>query len=503
MTVGRRYERPAEPLVERNPLRRQTFDGRLPPAFHDIKDELPIPILPQHPDFVEMYWRAWEIAWSRLRAPRPGSGLIVPYQEEPETCNLSMWRNAFLGQFGLYGRRLFDFMGLLDNFYARQHSDGFICSEINPDDGRDYFDPFDPNATGPNILAWAEWRYFRLTGDDSRFKQVFWPLMAYHRWCRLNRSWPNGLYWATGLSSGMDNQPRVPGGRSHHRHWSWVDATIQASLSCLALGRMATLLREDALASELAEERFQLLHLINDQMWNRATGFYHDIDAHGRHNPAKSIGAYWALLDNDLVPMSRFLRFVQHLRDEKAFRRPHSIPSLSADSEGYDAEGGKRWRGGVWSPMNFIVIKGLRAAARHVQAHGLALRHLQSVSDVFQRTDTLWEYYAAESNAPGKEAKPDYVGWTGLTPIAMLMEDVIGISVDWPLRRVTWDLRLDTAKNYGVRNFPLGSEGTASFIGNRRQVEVTTNVPFTMIVNDDRQCVQTRAPAGVSVIDME
>ena len=98
----------------------------------------------------------------------------------------------------------------LDNFYAKQHEDGAICREINTIDGTDCFSPFDPDGTGPNILAWAEWRHYRISGDENRLPEIFWPLLAYHRWVRANRSWPSGLYWATGLSSGMDNQPRVP-----------------------------------------------------------------------------------------------------------------------------------------------------------------------------------------------------------------------------------------------------------------------------------------------------
>ena len=39
--------------------------------------------------------------------------------------NIFMWDSAFITLFGQYGRKAFDFMGTLDNFYAKQHVDGF------------------------------------------------------------------------------------------------------------------------------------------------------------------------------------------------------------------------------------------------------------------------------------------------------------------------------------------------------------------------------------------
>ena len=106
-----------------------------------------------------------------------------------------------------------------------------------------------------------------------------------HRWLRSYRTWPNGFYWATGLSSGMANQPRVPDSMFHHRHWSWVDATMQAALNCLMLGQMAATLEEEAAVQELAAERMRLVQLINDHMWNSDLAFYQDIDPDGRHSP--------------------------------------------------------------------------------------------------------------------------------------------------------------------------------------------------------------------------
>ncbi len=493
---------PPDPLVDKNPFRQRTYQVTSIPSFNDARPLLPVPVLPEHPGWLEMYWRAWEMAWSNLRRPKSGSGLVANFVDPAFNDHLFMWDTCFMVQFGWYGRRAFDFMGSLDNFYAKQHNDGYICREIDSASGLDFFHPFDPNGTGPNIMAWTEWRYFRATGDDGRFPQVFWPLLAYHNWCRAHRTWPSGLYWATGLSSGMDNQPRVPDSRLYHRHWSWIDASFQAILDCRVLEQIAALLEEPDIVQDLSGERETLIRLVNERMWSDEANFYLDIDPNGRYSQVKSIGAYWALLDRGAIPEARLGPFVQHLREGWAFKVAHRIPSQSADSEGYNAGTGNYWRGGVWPPTNYMALRGLRNIGQDALAHTIAVNHLTNIWEVYQHTDTFWENYAPEAASPGEPAKPDFVGWTGLSPIAILLEDVIGLQVDWPLRRVLWDRRLETEAAYGVRNYPLGQEGTLEILGDQTQVTVNTDVSFTLTIRDGSLNLQTAVPVGVTTIDL-
>ena len=493
--------RPADPYVTRNEYRVQSYRGKKILGFGEARSRLPVPLLPEQAEWVEMYWRAWEIAWSNLRRPKPESGFVANYLAAPAGNHLFMWDSAFTTQFGLYGRRAFDFMGTMENFYAKQHGDGFICREINTETGYDLFHPFDPNSTGPNILSWVEWRAYRATEDEDRLRKVFWPLLSYHRWMRANRTWPSGLYWATGLSSGMDNQVRVPDGEHHHGHWSWVDASAQAGLDSLLLAQMAAGQGEDALADELNEEHLRCLQEVNANLWNDETLFYHDLGPNREFSPVQSIGAYWTLLDKNMVPEKRLERFLGHLRDEAAFKRPHRAPSMAASNEGYEDTGGDRWRGGVWSPANYMLLKGLRQVGFRKLAYEIAVNHLENIWGVFERTNTFWEYYAPEEAAAGAGAKADYVGWTGLSPISILLEDAIGIQVDWPLRRVTWDRYLETDIAYGVANLPLGSSGTLDLEGDDEVIRVRSSTPFTLQVQSEDRKLQASVPAGETELE--
>lgn len=490
------YPRPEEPLVRQNVFRTRTYRLQEIISFTRARSLLPEPVLPQQPGWVEMYWRAWELAWTRLRRPRPGTGLIANYIDTAFNDHTFMWDSCFMVLFGLYGRRVFDFMGTLDNFYAKQHDDGFICREIVTETGHDFFYPFDPDSTGPNILAWAEWNYYRQTGDQDRMAAVLPPLVAFHRWLRAHRTWPNRLYWTTGLSSGMDNQPRVPGGERHHQHWIWMDANIQAALNCHLLTRMARMLEETALAQEMADERAFLLREINERLWSPVTNFFHDLGPDGEHSPVKSIAAYWALQDKELVPADRLENFLSPIRDVEMFNRPHRIPSMSADSPGYDPETGNYWCGGVWPPTNHMVLSGLNRVGKSRLAHQIARNHIEQIYQVFRQTDTFWENYAPEHPGHGQPARPDFVGWSGLGPIAMLIEDVIGLRVDWPQRRLTWNRFLVSDDPVGVRNYPLGTSGRLMILADRENLEIDTDQSFTLIVNDDTGSLQMAIPTG-------
>ena len=171
------------------------------------------------------------------------SGFVARFIDPAFNDCIFLWDSCFMTLFGRYGARAFPFIRTLDNFYAKQHPDGFICREIGRAQGDDRFPRFDPSSTGPNVLAWAEWEHYRNFGDADRLARVFPVLRAYHQWLRAYRTWPDGTYWSTGWGSGMDNQPRVPTGtpysdpERYHGRMTWVDVSLQQLLSARLLRR--------------------------------------------------------------------------------------------------------------------------------------------------------------------------------------------------------------------------------------------------------------------------
>ena len=448
-------------------------------------DSLPALLADDHPEWVALYDKAWEIGFGNLRQPEPDSGFVANFIDTAFNDNSFMWDSCFMTLFGHYGRRVFPFIQTLDNFYARQHADGFMCREINTYDGRDIFTPQNPNSTGPNIMAWTEWIHFQVSQDVDRLRAVFPALVAYHRWWRDWRTWPDGSYFTTGWGSGMDNQTRVPDSMRHHRHYTWVDANFQQALNCQVLLQMGTVIGREEFNADLQAEFEHLSDNINQRLWNDPAQFYLDLAPDGSHSPIKSIGAYWGLL-TDAVPSERAARLITHLQDPALFNRPHRVPSQAADSDGYQPDGAY-WRGGVWPPTNYMVLRGLTRHGQDDLAYAIGCNHVENVAQVFQETGTLWENYAPEYAGRGNPAKPDFVGWTGVSAITIPIEYVVGLRPDHPRNALLWDIHL--TERHGVLRYPFGTEGTLDLICEARadrgaspRLTVTTDTAFTLAV---------------------
>ena len=444
-------------LVDENLFLKLPREEVLPPEFVSSKDRLPSPQWQGHERVVECYWKAWEIAFRNLRHPPAQSPLIANFIDTAFNDCTFMWDSAFMTMFGRYGSRAFNFQRTLDNFYSRQHSDGFICREIAIKDGSDRFERFDPSSTGPNLMPWAEWEYYRYSQDKDRLAKVFPVLMAYTQWLRLHRTWPDGSYWSCGWGCGMDNQPRLPVGYHvsfDHGHLSWIDTTLQQIFMNKLLIRMADEIGREDEMTEVAAETEQLTGLVNNRMWDGESAYYYDRFRDGSLSRTKTIGAYWALLAG-VIPEQNCPRFLQHLRNPDEFARNHRVPTLSADDPAYESDG-CYWRGGVWAPANYMVLRGLDAVGAHDLAHEIGINHLENVVTVFESTGTFWENYAPESASPGKPALGDFVGWTGLTPIAILFESVFGLRAGVDRNELVWDVRL--LEEHGVDRYPFRAD---------------------------------------------
>lgn len=476
----------AEPLVEENAFLKDKPDRSFPANFPESRHLLPEPSWEGHAPAIECYWKTWDLGFRNLKQVSRGNGFVSPYIDTAFNDCIFMWDSALILMFARYGRRAFDFQRTLDNFYAKQHGDGFISREIQEWDGHDRFHRFDPVSTGPNVLPWCEWEYYLNFGDAERLAKVFAPLLAYYRWTRKNRSWPDGSYWTSGFGCGMDNQPRVSEGYSRefdHGHMSWIDATAQAVFAAKVLMRMAAALGRERDTKDLSNEVEHLTTYINRNMWRDDARTYADRFRDGSLSRVKTIGAYWTLLAG-AVPPERLGPFVAHLESEKEFNRPHRAPSLSADDGDYEAGGGY-WRGAVWPPTNYMLLRGLSATGRDDLAADVGRNHHDNVVKVFEKTGTVWENYAPESAAPGDPAKGDFVGWGGVGPVAVFLEYVLGLRADVPAKRLVWDVRLTEA--HGVKRYPFGKKGLLDLSAARRRrasaeprIEVTSNVPLEL-----------------------
>ena len=431
------------------------------PTFEEARPLLPQPFWANHPAVIDSYWGAWKAAFGNLRQPSAANGFVSNYIDTAFNGCLFMWDSVFILFFGRYGRRAFDFQRTLDNFYAKQHKDGYICREIDEANGEERFERYDPPSTGPNVMPWSEWEHYINLGDRERLARVFPALLAYYHWYRTYRAWPDGTYFAAGWIA-MDNQPRFPPDSNtlehqwwSHGHMSWIDTTCQAIVAARQLVSMAEVLGRRAEVADLEQEAEALSRFVNAHLWDEAQGYYFDRWRDGQLNGCKSVAAFWALLAG-IVPPERLPRLVAHLCNPAEFDRPHRVPTLSADNPIYNPEG-EYWRGSVWASTNYMILRGLTQVGEEALAHEIGRNHTEMVAEVYRQTGILWENYAPERAARGNHSKANYVGWTGLPPITVLFEYVFGLRPDVPEGRLLWDVRL--LEEHGVQQYPYGVDG--------------------------------------------
>jgi len=444
------------------------------PKFAETKSKLPSPIYDENPLYVQMYWKTWELGFRNFYEPKLGSGFVSQFIDAAFNQNIFLWDTCFLTMICNYGHPLIPGVGSLDNFYAKQYGDGEICREIDRTTGRDYVEwvnreqkdlfsrwshfsvtyvgrdvPKPPphltlDALNHPIFAWAELESVRVTGDRSRLKLVYEPLVHYYRALQKYVRQHNGLYMTDWAS--MDNSPRNAyldkGGTA-------VDTSSEMVLFGNQLAEIADLLGKKGEAVVFRKEAADLARIINAKMWDAKRKFYFDLTVDGKQAPAKTVAAFWTLLAGVASP-EQADALAAELRNPQSFGRKHRVPSTPADEAGFDPAGGY-WRGAVWPSTNTMVIRGLERYGKHDLAREIALEHLRIVGEVFRATGTVWENYAPDAAKPGQPAKGDFVGWTGIVPIVYFLEYGIGLRADAPNNQLTWTLT--SVKRCGCERF--------------------------------------------------
>jgi hypothetical protein len=134
-----------------------------------------------------------------------------------------------------------------------------------------------------------------------------------------------------------------------------------------------------------------------------------------------------------------------------------------------------------------MVLRGLTQVGQDDLAYEIAVNHLDNVVEVFRNTGTVWENYAPESASQGNIAKPDFVGWTGLPPVAVFFEYLLGIQPDVPHGCLRWDVR--QIEEHGIRDYPYGEGGLVDLSCARRnsemdepEISLRSNVPMDVLV---------------------
>ncbi|MDR0681963.1 MAG: T9SS type A sorting domain-containing protein, partial [Dysgonamonadaceae bacterium] len=491
------------------------------PTYSANKSKLPKPVLDGNPGWINMYDKAWELGFAHIKTPVASSPFVSNYYDEAFDGNIYQWDIIFMTMFGKYAHHIFPGIQSLDNFYCRQKISGSISRTINETTGEDAFDENSSNLINPPLFSWAEVESFKITGDKSRFTAVLPVLEKYYEFVHSKRysgDTKHKLYWSNGQSSGMDNTPRDEGRPFEHYasdHQGWVDASAQMVTQC---DNIATICEELGYAEKAIVYRAKaqvIADSINSWLWNEADGMYYDVKVDGTKMTWKSIAAFWPLLAG-VTSAHQDSALIGHLKNPNEFWRDMVFPTLAASHSNYQSNGGY-WLGAVWAPTNYAVIRGLERVGANEFAHEASERYVEGLYQVYLQTGTLWENYAADKingkfrqgvneYNPPSDCRKDFVGWTGLGPISILIENVLGFRADGVNKILTYDLR--RTDRHGIENLRMADITTTIITDDRSahpeeaRLTVTSDNPYTLKVLFNGEIFEQKIVAGTQTINL-
>jgi glycogen debranching enzyme len=448
-----------------------------PPSEFDLC-AVPRPVFDARPDWIELYDLAWSIAAENME--KPGNPGWLPQMScMPGSGKIWQWDSCFMALFSRYSNGILSALNNLDNLYRLQRDDGYISMAYDKDKECESYG----ERINPPIYAWVEFEHYKHAGDRERLARIYPVLKKYFLWVKANRRRENGLYYFedTG-SSGMDNSPRSGyyAASLAGSDVCFVDLSCQQQLAANRLAAIAGLLKKNDDAAFFREEAGELSRLINRYCWSERTGFYYDCftrtDIAERHNflSCKTAAAFWTILSG-AADDRQLGHLVDHLLDPGEFGTPHPVPSLSRKDPNYSPDGGY-WLGGVWAPANYMIVRGLSERGRQDLAREIAIKHVSAMSGVM--TDPahggIWEAYSPEYPRPAtvKEncyVRDNFVGWSGLGPIAMFIENIIGLGFDAPSNTISW--RITERGRHGLENMDFNGKKISLVCEGRRAGE--------------------------------
>lgn len=389
-----------------------------------------------------MFDRATALVKQKIRGGPNDPVYKKPFLDAAFSGSIFLWDSCFIATYAKYDQKNLPITAALDNFYAMQDSDGFICREYTAE-GRPFWQKDHPVSINPPLLGFAELELYSKSGDKERLRQVYPALKAFHNFIVGRYMEGDDLFISDGLASGMDNIPRYPDGWQDdgqgikminlhpeifvydglspkwNRQGRSVDMSAQMALFTDNLRTIARLIGEKTDVPRYEDLFGRIASAINRLCWNEEDGFYYDL-GYGKQIRRRHIGMFWVLLAG-VVPKARLAPMLGHLTDPKQFWRRFPVASTPADDPNFAPNGGY-WLGSVWAPTNYMIIRGLERYGQHKLARKLARQYYWCVAQVFKATGTFWENYAPDALVPGSPAHSDFCGWTALVPIAIYHE---------------------------------------------------------------------------------
>jgi neutral trehalase len=405
-------------------------------------------------DFVDIYDKTWAWIADHWIQGGSGSGIEGKFFNPPDQDYIDQFEQIFSTFFMVYSNRIYNPHAGLDILYSKQEESGAIRWKYDIGTGSAITGKHNPEGVGMPLFSWAEYNLYHKSGNKKRVKDVMPILQRYFSWLESTFRDENGLYVVPLSATKMDNSPR-------EKAKYLLDFNSALAIEALYMSALGDILNDKELSFQYKRAYFSLKTRINSLMWDPGLGFYCDLDAEGKRLPVMSVAGFWPLLA-EIPNEEKAEAILATLSDPAKFGVEHPFPTLSASDPAFDPKGAGA-RGAVYPPFTFMVIKGLERYGRFEFARECAIRHLYYVLDSMnpegEHKGTLWEAYkpVGEGRAqwPGKAGfpRPQFIHYGGLSTIALMIENVVGLRISLPRKTVDWII--PNLEIMGIENLSL------------------------------------------------
>ncbi|MCQ2981204.1 MAG: hypothetical protein MJ178_00425 [Treponemataceae bacterium] len=394
-------------------------------------------------DFVDIYDKTWnwlENFWVDVKTKELSTDTGYFVYPKDDTYILDQFDSILSSFFLVYSNRNYPANQNLDYFYAHQEADGAIRWKYDTQKDSAVLTEDNPQGIGMPLFAWAEYNLYHKSANKRRVKEIMPVLQSYMAWIDATFKQENGLYAVPYTCSNMCNSPRAEA-------YYPVDFNSALAVNALYMSQLGDILNDKEISFQYKRQYFSLKTRINSKMWNPDTGFYYDIDKDENQLSAKTIAGFWPLMA-EIPNEDKADALISHLTNPETFGTDHPFPSLSADDPHF-SENGNGYCGSVFPALNYMVFKGLEKYQRWDLARECAIRHLYYLLDGMFPGDSkvkgdLWEAYlpnkAGMATMDGNDTWPRTrcVQAAGLSTIALMIENVIGLEISLPKKTVDW-----------------------------------------------------------------
>ncbi|MGB9895815.1 MAG: amylo-alpha-1,6-glucosidase [Thermoproteota archaeon] len=315
----------------------------------------------------------------------------------------------------------------LMNLFVNQKEDGRIPHEIflTKEICKSIWgvDDYSPWTTQPPVIAVAVDRIISKEKDKKFIEIALGSLIKYDEWFRKFRDEDkDGLIaYHDPLESGWDNSKRWDAYVKKEKKYisegmfpiEAVDLNSLIFVQRKVIGNLARLLGYKKLSEEYEDLSAQLKEKIVNIMWDDSKKFFFDVEDRTHNKTMVKTPAAFLTLFAKVATKEQANYLVEHLVNEKEFKRKLPLPTLSADDPDYNPR--NFWRGPTWINLVWFTYNGLLNYGFKDVAKDLA----GSVIEAMAKNTTCNEYYDSETGEP---LGVRYFGWSSLITDIILKE---------------------------------------------------------------------------------